>query len=433
MHRTFIEKIGDALMLDRRRFLQESTIVSMAPTVPLFLSRSVGAVPHADQPILVVVQMDGGNDGINTVVPYADEAYSKFRIRLRLPTSECIKVNDEVALHPRLAAFDELLQDGRLAIVQSVGYPNPDRSHFRSMAIWHSARFEDDRHSGPGWLGDCLSVAAARGETTSTNGDPDAIYVGTETLPTALVGRRCVPVTINSAADLRLTFQGLAGSSSTPEYSETEDLSAYLHRTVAQAYATAEQFGDESRSRIGTVSTNRDATAGNPSGESPRFPTTKLGQRLKVVSQMIKSGSSTRIYYTSQAGYDTHANQLGTHGSLLFEFSQAIKGLLDDLGQAGLGDRVMVMAFSEFGRRVQENGSMGTDHGTAGPLFLAGGGVQPGVFGRTPDLSDLVAGDLKYDIDFRRIYTGIVRQWLGLSLSSPLKSTNPYTECFAHV
>lgn len=377
-------------MISRRDFLQSSALVALAPTIPSFLARTARAADaDRDAPVLVVIQLDGGNDGINTVVPYADEGYAASRKELRLSADDLIKVGDGIGLHPRLRSVSEFLGDGRLAIVQGVGYPNPNRSHFESMAIWQSALLDAGDQDGSGWLGRSLSTAdrAALG--------PDTIYVGAEELPVALRGRRCQSVTIASEDDLHLTLAELGQSDAAP--GDDSDLSSFVERSMLQAYASARE-----------LSTNGSAAS------DVRYPSSKLASQLKLVSQLMKSGAAARVYYTSQGGYDTHAVQLPTHANLLGELSSSLKAFLDDLKATRLDQRVLVLAFSEFGRRVQENGSLGTDHGTAGPVFLAGAKVEAGLHGPAPSLTDLADGDLKHAIDFRQVYATVLDEWLEL-------------------
>lgn len=385
-------------MISRRRFLTNSALVALSPTIPSFLARTACAADaDRDAPVLVVIQLDGGNDGINTIVPYADEGYAANRNALRLPSDDLIKIEDGIGLHPRLRSVSELLEDGRLAIVQGVGYPNPNRSHFQSMAIWQSASFETEDHDGPGWLGQSLSTATRRSLGT------DTIYVGTGELPVALRGRRCQSITIASEADLHLTLAELGHVHAAPH--EGADLSSFVQRSVLQAYSSAEQL----------------STSGDGTDQSGRYPSSKLASQLELVSRLMKSGAAARVYYTSQSGYDTHAVQLPTHANLLGEFSSSLKAFLDDLKAAGLDQRVLVLAFSEFGRRVKENGSLGTDHGTAGPVFLAGPNVRAGLHGEMPSLSDLENGDLRFATDFRQVYAAVLDQWLHLPRPDGIK------------
>jgi uncharacterized protein (DUF1501 family) len=385
-------------MLTRRHFLdlslKTSAFVSLAPTVPLFLARTArAAVPAADDRILVIIQLDGGNDGINTVVPYADEGYEKHRRALRIPKDEIIKLDDQVGLHPRMRACADLVEDGRLAIVQGAGYPNPNRSHFESMAIWHEGSPETEAHDGHGWLGEALSSADGRG-------NPDAFFIGDEAVPVALRGRRANTVALATADDLRLNAQVDHLNVGDKSAAVPSDLADYVRRSVVQAYRAADELAQ-------AASPDRTTTG-------PQYPGTQLAENLHLIAKLIRSGAAARVYYTIQSGYDTHSVQLPTHARLLAEFSGALRAFLDDLRVAQLGDRIVVLAFSELGRRVAENGSLGTDHGTAGPVFVAGESVQPGLVGAAPSLTDLEDGDVKMQTDFRQVYATLLSGWLGL-------------------
>jgi uncharacterized protein (DUF1501 family) len=381
-------------MLSRRTFLRNSTLFALAPTVPTFLAATARAVsPEREGKILVVVQLEGGNDGINTVVPFADEGYGKFRKALRLPTAQLIKVNDQVGLHPSLGDAGQLLESRRLAIIQGVGYPNPSRSHFRSMAIWQTARFDPEQHNGLGWLGRALD-----GGPRQAAGTPAALFIGVEAPPVALRSRYASASALAQLDDWALAVDTDPRKTLTPAESEP-DLVAFVRRSNLDAYTAADRMTELAR----TVD------------QSSRYPATGLAERLRLVAQLVKANLGTRIFYTIQSGYDTHHSQLGMHALQLAEFGGALRAFLDDLSAANLADRVAMLAFSEFGRRVRENGSQGTDHGTAGPVFLAGTDVQAGLVGESPKLLDLEDGDLKMTTDFRGIYATVLEDWLGLS------------------
>jgi uncharacterized protein (DUF1501 family) len=376
-------------MLSRRALLRTSALLSLAPVVPTFLSRTARAArAERDGRVLVILQLDGGNDGINTVVPFGDEGYKEHRRELRLPTDRLLKVAEGLGLHPSMRGAADLLEGGRLAIVQGVGYPNPDRSHFESMTIWQTASPGRPGGDVMGWLGRALDAGPL-------GHGPAAIHVGDEALPRALTARRATSASFADASDLSLALPAPPKADESAE----GDLAAFVNRTVTGAYATAAEL---------EAATARGADA------SARYPDTGLAKRLGLIARSIKSGSPARVYYAIQPGYDSHALQLPTHARLLGELAGALRAFLDDLGAARLADRVVVMAFSEFGRRPRENGSLGTDHGTAGPLFLAGPSVEAGVFGKTPSLGALADGDLKWSTDFRSIYATLLSSWLHL-------------------
>jgi uncharacterized protein (DUF1501 family) len=383
-------------MLSRRDFLGRSALVALAPTVPAFLARSLrAAAPQRDGRVLVVVQLSGGNDGINTVVPFKDEGYIKNRKALRLPEKQVLKINDQTALHPALGDAMKLLESKRLTIVQGVGYPNPNRSHDRSMAIWQTARFDPEEHNGNGWLGRALDVDAS-----------PSLFVGTSALPTALRGRRSAASVLSRLEEFHLMGEA-AVRAMTSSPAEPSGLSDFVNRSFLDAYTTCDRLAEVARVQDAGVS----------------YPGSGLGNRLQLIARLLKTGFAARVYYTSQGGYDTHAAQLFTHANLLRELGGAIRAFLDDLAAARLADRVAVLVFSEFGRQVRENGSAGTDHGTAAPVLLAGPGVQSGLVGTAPNLLDLVGNAPKMTMDFRRVYASVLEDWLGVPSKDALGGT----------
>jgi uncharacterized protein (DUF1501 family) len=387
--------MGVNAMFTRRDFLRQSALISLAPVLPGFVARTAEAARAGrDDRVLVVVQLDGGNDGINTVVPFGDEEYGRHRKVLKIASNDVCKLNDQVGLNRAMKRAADMVQDGRLAIVQGVGYPNPNRSHFESMAIWHTAHLDPEEGGGNGWLGNALDSKPSAG------GGPGAVFIGDRDQPRALVGRRAVVATFADALDLATSLPAppSAGASG-------DDLSAFVRRTVTGAYATAAEL---------------EAAAKRGADSGTNYPATDLGKRLELVSRSLKGGSAARVYYVIQPGYDTHALQMPTQTRLLGELAGALRAFMDDLAAAKLADRVVVLAFSEFGRRPAENGSLGTDHGTAGPVFIAGPSVQAGLIGQTPRLGELEDNDLKWSIDFRRVYATVLDRWLGVSSEATL-------------
>ncbi|MHB1558387.1 MAG: DUF1501 domain-containing protein [Isosphaeraceae bacterium] len=386
-------------MLTRREILRRSSVLSLAPMLPAFLTRTaIAAKPERDARILVVVQLDGGNDGINTVVPYRDEAYPRLRRELRIANGRVCKLNDEVGLHPSMRAAADMVQDGRLTIIQGVGYPNPDRSHFRSMAIWQTASPDDPGPTSNGWLGRALDAIPNRRE-------PSAVFIGRRELPRALRARRAITASFADPSDLSLALPADAETQQPDPHAS--DLSAFVQQTVAGGYATARELAEATGRRAKSKS-------------AVRYPNGELGQQMGLVAQSILSGACARVYYVIQPGYDTHQAQGPVHSQLLGELARSLRAFHDDLAAAGRAEEVLTMAFSEFGRRPEENGSFGTDHGTAGPVILAGKSVRPGPAGTTPKLADLVDGDLRWNIDFRRVYATILDGWLGIPSESVL-------------
>lgn len=381
-------------MYTRRQFLDRSLqaggVVTLASSIPWFLSRSLPAAESSDDGrILVVIELNGGNDGLNTVVPFANENYEKYRPTLRVPTSQVLKLTDDVGLHPAMQGAVQLVEDGRLAIVQGVGYPNPNRSHFESSAIWQSAQRNPGEY---GWLGRALDQTSGRSRAFA-----DAISLGEFDPPLALRGRQSVLSAIRNLEDLQLDGIPVGKRSATVQDS-SDDLLQFVRRRTMDARVTAERIAKLSDGEPSTV----------------RYPGSALATRLKAIARLIRAEFEPRVYYTVHSGYDTHIDQYNDHYRLLSAFSAALKAFLDDLSDAQLADRVLVMVFSEFGRRVEENDSQGTDHGTSGPMFLAGPSVKAGLRGQTPDLADLSDGDLKMTTDFRDVYATVLSKWLNI-------------------
>ena len=299
------------------------------------------------------------------------------------PTKELIRVNDRVGLHPGLRDLGGLLDRGQLALVPGVGYPNPNRSHFESMAIWQTARLDLEEHGGPGWIGRSLDEQAKTGEPPSPPERPSLLHRRGSTacrLARPPRGRRVAGADRGPHIARRVGIAHCWRTRLENQAEPDDSLSAYVRRSLLDAYACSQRV-DELTRRKATVAAS--------------YPDTALAGKLRTIAQLLKADLGARVFYTSQSGYDTHAGQLNTHYGLLRELSTAIKAFLDDLTAAKLADRVTVMCFSEFGRRVAENGSAGTDHGTAGLVMLAGPGVRPGVHGSVPSLTDLVDGDPK--------------------------------------
>jgi uncharacterized protein (DUF1501 family) len=387
-------------MISRRQFLHTSSLFALAPTVPLFLARTAHAAPvDKENRVLVVVQLDGGNDALNTVVPYADPNYEKLRPKLRIETKDLLKVSNTLGLHPALKPLDGLVQAGHCAVVLGVGYPNPNRSHFESMAIWHTARLDAKERKDYGWIGRALDPKAGT-----------ALLVG-QAVPGALRGRRSSAVALQRIEDMLLTAPIPAMDKNGSAASE--GLQAFVRRQAVDAHLAANKLAHLS--------------AGQEGG---RYPATGLAERLKLIARLMKSNLGTRIFYTIQSGYDTHASQTFTHASLLSEFAGAVVAFFDDLKGAKLADRVTLLAFSEFGRTIQENDSAGTDHGTAGAVFLAGPGVHGGAVGTMPSLTDLVKGEPKMTTDFRQVYASVLEDWLGLAAQDVLGGSFPHSPLF---
>lgn len=351
---------------------------------------------HSDR-ILVVIQLTGGNDGLNTVVPYRDELYAKARPKLGIPTSDLIKIGD-MGLHPSLKHLDGLLSEHRFMTIQGVGYSAPNRSHFESMDIWHSCHTKKDRTQS-GWLGRMIS------QQGSSSSDSPVIHLGSEPLPLACQEKGVQVPSLASLEQMRLKSKIRQGGDSDLQSKHMEsDRGRSEAASLLDFVSTSTVAALEVSQRLEKILAQPDATGD--------FPKTGLGEKLRAVSRLILSGVKTRVYYVTLDGFDTHANQPQVHTNLLREWSEALSAFLVRLEQSGQQDRVLVMTFSEFGRRVSENASLGTDHGAAAPMFLAGPRLPKIIHGQNPDLSDLEDGDLKYQIDFRSVYAAVLDGWM---------------------
>ncbi|MEO0339198.1 MAG: DUF1501 domain-containing protein, partial [Bacteroidota bacterium] len=341
--------------------------------------------------ILIVVQLSGGNDGLNTVVPYQNDIYYQLRPRLAVQSDQVLRLNDDLGLNPVMSGLRDLYEDGNLSIVNSVGYPNPDRSHFRSMDIWHTAS-DSSEYWQTGWLGRFLDNAC-----DGCDAPYHAIEVD-DSLSLAMKGAERNGFAMSNAKQLqksnRNKFLQAIGQQ---HHHHDEENVAYLYKTMVDSQSSAKYLYEKSKVYQSSVS----------------YPKTPFGKSLKQIAELITANTDTQIYYASLGGFDTHANQKNQQERLLKQYADGMKALVSDLKKNGLFKDTLIMTFSEFGRRVKQNASSGTDHGTANNLFLIGDGLRkPGIFNQAANLTDLDNGDLKYQIDFRNIYATVLQDWL---------------------
>jgi uncharacterized protein (DUF1501 family) len=400
-------------MLLRREFLGLGaaglSYVSLAGGIPGLFARVAEASARADanDHALVVVELGGGNDGLNTVIPFEDALYYRNRRTLGIPKKEVIRLGDRVGLHPRMKALGELFREGRMAVVQGVGYPDPDRSHFRSMEIWHTASTEPSPPAA-GWLGRCLDALPPL--------SPDAFPRGlalTDALPQALQAQReAVPVVAQldslgeaDGAQVALLRKLSTGSGPGP------GPAAFLRRQADTLYRTADRL----------------KAAADKAQPSPaiEYPEGDLPAQLRRAAQILGADLGVRVLFASLDGFDTHSGQAGTHADLLESLSKSLVAFHRDLAARKLSDRVIVMVFSEFGRRVDENASLGTDHGAASCMFLIGDQVKGGLAGQYPSLDKLGDGDLIHSTDFRSVYATLLDHWLGCPAETVLGKPFP--------
>ncbi len=381
-------------LFSRRSFVK--LVALAAVPVPRFLAGAAEILERlgegsggAARPILVTVQLSGGNDGLNTVIPCEDSRYHAARPSLAVRENEVLRFENggPLGFHPQMKSLHELYREGKLAVIQGAGYPNPDRSHFRSMEIWHTAN-PDRLGVQEGWLG--RTIARQKLE---------AIDIGDNEVPLALAADGIqVPALQNlNWLDTLFTARGAELRQMLLSFTERRrsgDLE-FLRGAVQSTFTQLEQL-EKIRGRPAPV----------------EYPQTSLGKRLQWTGQLIEGGFPSRIYYLSMDGFDTHAQQKDPHAQLLKEFSDGVAAFFKHLSRIGKAEQVALMAFSEFGRRVRENGSLGTDHGCAAPMFVASGAARGGLVGGPPDLADLDQGDLRYQVDFRRVYATVLEEVL---------------------
>ncbi len=405
----------------RREFLGSGLfLASAALAVPGFVQSSARAMAGAmgglssapgvpDDHVLVVIQLSGGNDGLNTVIPFGTPEYYRARPGISVAEKDVLKLSnaDGLGLHPALAGLRGLYDEGQVAIVQGVGYPNPNRSHFKSMDIWHAA---DLNANGDGWLGkyfdsECCGFGKGESGAAEGAGGPAGIAIG-RTAPHAMQGRSSRAVSFESADLFRWSGQDISKELAA-RYDELNRRESggdssnadFLTRTALDAQVSSDLIRKAVAQRSGV-----------------NYPGNELGNQLRMVASMIKAGLRTRVYYVSLGSFDTHAGQganQGRHANLLRSWSDSVRAFTTDLKQQGNADRVLTMTFSEFGRRVSQNASAGTDHGTAAPMFLTGPMVKPGVHAEHPSLKDLDEGDLRHKVDFRGVYASVLDHWMG--------------------
>lgn len=387
--------------ISRKDFLRTSALAAAGSLmIPNFLKAmdGPGLLPQG-QKILVVVQLGGGNDGLNTVVNFRNDLYYQARPQLAIPAKDVLQLSDEQGFHPALAPLRPHFDAGDLAVINSVGYPNPDRSHFRSMDIWHTAS-RSDQYLETGWIGRYLD-AACMGMPRPTG----AIQVN-DHLNLALKGAELKGLAVSDARRFYNTaaspwFRAVSEAHLPRQTRNTHDHAQadYLYKTLASSISSAEYIFETTRtsSKSSTID----------------YPGNPLAKSLKTTAQFIRSGLDTRIYYVDTSGFDTHANQGPQHARLLSQYAEAMDAFIRDLKQSGRWKDVTVMTFSEFGRRVSQNAANGTDHGTANNLFLMGGSLKKaGFVNAAPDLQNLDQGDLRFQVDFRQVYAEVLESWL---------------------
>lgn len=383
--------------MKRRDFLKNSVFATAGTMlIPQFLkAQEYGIMKDQNGKILVVIQLSGGNDGLNTVIPYRNDIYYRERPALAIENDKVLKLTGDIGFNPALESLRRLYDEGRVSILNNVGYPNPDRSHFRSMDIWQTGSNADE-YLTTGWLGRYLDASCAGCAIK-----PHHMLEIDDTLSLAMKGQKANGLAMLDPQKLyRQTRNGMAGNlaKTFKEHGDEHDQVSYLYKTLADTESSAEYLFEK----------------GNLKRRQVDYPNSELGKSLKTIAELITSGVDTQVYYVSLSGFDTHVGQRNQQDKLLKQYAEAVSFFVDDLKKQGQLDRTMVMTFSEFGRRVKQNGSNGTDHGTANNVFLIGGPARSSViYNEAPNLIDLDGGDLRYSLDFRDLYSSLLKDWLG--------------------
>jgi len=383
------------MIIKRRDFLQMGSLATASLMVPKFLKafekREFAAVPPGNKAV-VIIQLSGGNDGLNTVIPVSNDIYYKERPLLSIKKEQTLTLTDEAGLHPSFTGFKSLFDEGSLGIMNSVGYPDPDRSHFRSMDIWQSASSSKEVWQ-TGWIGRYLDESCKDCNTHSRALEIDDL------LSPALKGKTEKGIAFKDPRRLYNTshekyFKDLAAAHHAAEHERPVD---YLYKTMSETLSSADYIYEQSKQR--------------PS--SGTYPQTELGRNLKIIASLILSDINTKVYYVSLGSFDTHVNQQQQQLRLFKELDEAVAAFVKDLKNNNRFNDVLLFTFSEFGRRVSQNASGGTDHGTANNMFFVSGGLkQKGILNQMPDLTNLDEGDLKYQVDFKNVYATVLNKWL---------------------
>lgn len=418
--------MSDLRIATRREILTRGLgMVGIGATLPNFLLNTSLAGPStSSDKIVVALALIGGHDGLSDVPPHGHKEYYELRKITRIEENEVIKLNDEVGLHPNLAGFKELLDEGKFATVLGTAYPNFNLSHFTGRDIWESANRTSTtgKEGSTGWLGRYLDYAY------KGNDDPKlSLAVGPGRHPLIVTGAEHPGIAFQSPDSF--AFVGDQSEKGYSLYRELNELSKTNLCTPDDQFITQTAINANASSE-----TIRELVSGYTSKVT--YPDTQFGNSLRTIAGLIDRGLSTRVYYAAQGiavfgGYDTHVDQKRRHSQLMEELCQSVVAFQHDLKQQGNEDRVLTFTFSEFGRRAKENYSGGTDHGLAQPMFLFGPGVKAGVHGTQPSLTDLDDDNLKMTTDFRCVYAAMLEKWLGVPSEPILEAKYPPLDCIA--
>ena len=378
--------------MERRKFLKQNVLASSLFFVPSFVKAFENAIKGSlGFKKLVIVQLSGGNDGLNTIIPYTNDIYYKSRPNIAIAKNDCIKINDEFGINKNLASLKHLYDKGYLSVINNVGYPNPIRSHFRSTDIWHTAS-DSNQYLNTGWLGRYIDVYGKKPYSGIELDDSLSLIMKGDVLkgiatknPTSLYNNTKTPYfkkVLDSQRDVHLSEHNLG----------------YLYKTMIEAKSSAKYIFETSKTYNSALT----------------YPNNPFGKQLKTTAQFINSRVESKVFYVSMGGFDTHVNQEKKQNKLLQTYSEAMDVFVKDLEQKDTFKDTLILTFSEFGRRVKQNAASGTDHGAANNVFIIGKNLKKqGFYNEAPNLIDLDKnGDIKYTVDFRSIYATILDKWL---------------------
>jgi uncharacterized protein (DUF1501 family) len=383
--------------ISRRSFLGTSALVSGALMLPKFLKAfekaGLPSFPQGDK-TLVIVQLSGGNDGLNTIIPFRNDLYYSLRPQIGIPENNVLKLNDEMGLNPSLEGLRKIYDEGNLCVINNVGYPNPDLSHFRSMDIWQTGS-GSDQYKATGWIGRYLDAACP-------DCTPYSAIEADHSLSLALKGEKVSGFAISDPAKLYISTKNPFLNNVLKEHTNDETADSnneYLYKVMRETFSSAEYVYQ--KSKIYKSQTE--------------FPQTPFSATLRTIAELIGSGCETKVYYTSLSGFDSHNNQVKMQDRVLKTVGDSLLAFTTDLEKNNKMNDVVIMVFSEFGRRVSQNASGGTDHGTANNMWIINGALKKkGFYNAAPDLANLDAGgNLKMQMDFRNVYATVLNKWLG--------------------
>ncbi len=379
------------MLIKRKEFLQLGSLATASMMIPKFMKglERKDWVPKGNK-VLVIVQFSGGNDGLNTIIPVTNDIYYRERPRIGIKKEQALSLTTDAAIHSALSSFKELYDEGSLAVLNGVGYPNPDRSHFRSMDIWQSASASNE-YLNTGWLGRYLDAQCKGCDRPTQAMEIDDV------LSLALKGTQSKGLAFKDPQRLYQSSNASYYKNLVDNHHHHEETVDYLYKTMSETLSSAQYIFDKSKLH----------------SLKSIYPATEIGKSFKTIASLILSDINTRVYYVSIGSFDTHTAQDGKQTRLFTELNNAIKPFVGDMKANGRFEDVLMMTFSEFGRRVSQNASNGTDHGTANNMFFVGGGLKKkGLLNALPDLADLNDGDLKHTVDFKNVYATILNKWL---------------------